>query len=95
MSQHLDLPRCPWGSEANPTRREKVEVELIFDLRDEKKPQSYPLRYNEDFFSSQKFEEQRKIRFRSRGGFASLPLGFYTNCALKEKGGGGMQRKSR
>gem|GEM_PF-6583094 len=46
-----------------------MEVELIFDFRDGKKPQVYPLRYIEDFFPSRKLEEQLKIRFRSREGF--------------------------
>jgi hypothetical protein len=31
------------GRKAKPTRREKVQVGLIFDFRDEKKPQGYPL----------------------------------------------------
>jgi hypothetical protein len=53
-----------------------VEIELIFDFRDEKKPQVYPLRYIEDFFSSRKLEEQLKIRFRSREGFCLASLGF-------------------
>jgi hypothetical protein len=56
------------GGEAKPSRSEKVEIGLIFDFRDEKKPQMYPLRYIEDFFSSRKLEEQLKIRFRSREG---------------------------
>jgi hypothetical protein len=60
---------------AKPTRREEVEVELIFDFCDGKKPESYPLRYNEDSFSSRKFEEQLKIRFRSREGFCLASLG--------------------
>jgi hypothetical protein len=47
----------------------------MFDFRDGKKPESYPLRYNEDFFSSRKFEEQLKIRFRSREGFCLASLG--------------------
>jgi hypothetical protein len=47
-----------------------VEIELIFDFRDEKKP----LRYIEDFFSSQKLEEQLKIRFRSREGVCLASL---------------------
>jgi len=52
-----------------------VEIELIFDFRDEKKPQMYPLRYIEDFFSSRKLKEQLKIRFRSREGFCLASLG--------------------
>ncbi len=52
---------------------------MIFDFRDEKKPQMYPLRYIEDFFSSRKLKEQLKIRFRSREGFclASLRIDFH------------------
>ena len=47
---------------------------MIFDFCDEKKPQVYPMRYIEDFFSSQKFGERRKIRFRSREGFCRPSL---------------------
>ena len=45
-------------------------------FRDEKKTESYPLRYNQDFFSSRKFEEQPKIRFFGREWFylASLSV---------------------
>jgi hypothetical protein len=64
------------GRPAKPTRSEKVEVELIFDFRDGKKPQVYPLRYIEDFFPSRKLEERLKIRFRSREGFCRPSLVF-------------------
>jgi hypothetical protein len=37
------------GSEAKPTRSEKVEVGLIFDFQCGEKPDVYPLRYMEDF----------------------------------------------
>jgi hypothetical protein len=33
----------PKGSKAKPTRSEKVEVGLMFDFHDGKKPQMYPL----------------------------------------------------
>jgi hypothetical protein len=38
-----------YGSEAKPTRSEKVEVVLIFDFQCGEKPDVYPLRYMEDF----------------------------------------------
>jgi hypothetical protein len=63
------------GWPAKPTRSEKVEVELIFDFRDGKKPQVYPLRYIEDFFPFRKLEERLKIRFRSREGFCRPSIG--------------------
>jgi hypothetical protein len=49
--------RCPIavqlleGSEAKPTRSEKVEVGLIFDFQCGEKPDVYPMRYMEDFFT--------------------------------------------
>jgi hypothetical protein len=46
------LSEEPQGSEAKPTRSEKVEGRSMSDFQDEKKPQMYPLRYIEDFFSS-------------------------------------------
>jgi hypothetical protein len=52
-----------------------VEVELIFDLRDEKKLEVYPLRYVEYFFSSRKLEEQLRILFRSSEGLCLVSLG--------------------
>jgi len=46
-------PHQAQGSEAKPTRSEKVEVELIFDFQHGKKPQVYPLRYTEDFLRAE------------------------------------------
>ena len=37
------------GNEAKPTRSEKVEVGLIFDIQCGEKPDVYPLRYMVDF----------------------------------------------
>jgi hypothetical protein len=50
-----------------------VEVELIFEFRDEKKPQMYPLRYIEDFFSSRNSKSSSRSAFAAGRGFASLP----------------------
>ena len=44
-----EMLRHSYGSEAKPTRSEKVEVGVIFDFHDGEKPQVYPLRYIEDF----------------------------------------------
>jgi hypothetical protein len=63
------------GSEAKPARSEKVEVELIFEFRDEKKPQMYPLRYIEDFFSSRNSKSSSRSALAAGRGFASLPKG--------------------
>jgi hypothetical protein len=37
------------GRSAKPTRREKAEIELIFDFQSGEKPDVYPPRYREDF----------------------------------------------
>jgi hypothetical protein len=66
------LRRSSLGSEAKPTRSEKVEVGLIFDFLDVENPQVYPLRYTEDFSKSRKSESNPRSAFVA-GGVASLP----------------------
>ncbi len=61
------------GSEAKPTRSEKVEIGLIFDFRDWEKPQMYPLRYLEDFSSLGKSKGDPGSALAAGRGFASLP----------------------
>jgi hypothetical protein len=61
------------GSEAKPTRSEKVEFGLIFDLQRVKKPQVYPLGYTEVFFTRLKLKSDPRYAFAAGRGFASLP----------------------
>ena len=45
----------------------KIQVELIFDFSDEKKSEAYPLRYTEDFFSSQNLKGDLRATFVAGG----------------------------
>jgi hypothetical protein len=63
----------PQGSNAKPTRSERVEVGVIFDFRDVEEPQVYPLRYTEDFSISPKSKSTPRSAFAARRAFALLP----------------------
>jgi hypothetical protein len=61
------------GSEAKPTRSEKVEVGLIFDVQCGEEPDVYPPRYMEDFSTRGKSKSNPRSAFAAGRGFASLP----------------------
>jgi hypothetical protein len=61
------------GSEAKPTRGEKVEVGLILDFQCGEKPDVYTLRYMEDFSTCGKSKSNPRSAFAAGRGFASLP----------------------
>ena len=69
----IPIAEVTQGSPAKPTRREKREVWLMSDFNTEKKPQVYPLRYIEDFFSVLKSLSDQISRFVTGRGFAGVP----------------------
>jgi predicted DNA-binding transcriptional regulator len=56
-----------YGSKAKPTRREEVEVGVIFDFLDVKRLEVYPLRYTEDFSTSRKSESNPRSASQQGG----------------------------